>query len=418
MKKTLLIAVAVLASALWSCEGQPGGEGKPYDQLPALEEQAVWDFFYALPASALPEGLKTIQEREAYKAQYEAYFTAWEEFRNADEYDEESPFFGWYMYGDIDGEEGGPERITYCLDWSHWSYNLDLVGEQETEYEYPMYGFTMNVYPGLKENTYYASTRINKMTEDDYIEEPFQYFWFDRSKGKVTPSKLLLNMPYSVEEATSDGLLTYGVDNLYYILQEPENAFDNFFYRKSMSVSMRGVGEFCSDYMWDGVRFVRDPNGPVEAIWSYCFGQIHLDDQKIPYDIHGYTTNYIGETNDGIRYDITRDGETSPTLSLYTYDGTISGIEVWSPRYCTYDDIRVGMPVKDLLDILRERIEDWQADWDEPVINDYDPDYVMILTGVDDNFFFFVKKDDNYLGNGNFRKGAVLHHIGIFNAVG
>lgn len=416
MKKVLLIAAASLAACLWSCQETARPEGKPFDELPAVGEEVVFAFLNALPADAVPEGLKTAEERAAFKAQYDAYFQAWNEFCEDPEAHEDSPFYEWSEYEDYDG----PGRLERELYWGPWSYNLDMMGEYDYEPEYPTYSFTLMIYPGVEAGKYYGVTYIGTSTENDYVESPYKYYWFDMNKKKVTPSQLLLNRPYTVEDATSDGLLTYGVEGLYYTLQNPDEAFTLFFSEKKMEVYLTNMGQCIPPYYWDGVQFVSDPNGQIECFYGYSFGQIRLGDKSIPFDIHGYDTQFEGQTEDGYgyRYQVVREGEVSPTLTITSYDGEINTIEVWSDRYCDFDGNHAGMPVNELLDNLRTRIQNWMVDWDEPNVNDYAPDYIYINSGLEDNFYYKVYKDENYLGNGKFRKGATVTSIIMTSGVG
>ena len=88
--KKFLILMTVLALAACTFETKP--EGKPYDELPPLTKENVRAVFKAIPAAVVPEGMKTLAEREKYLADYDAWSAEMEgEFDYDADYNPDDP---------------------------------------------------------------------------------------------------------------------------------------------------------------------------------------------------------------------------------------------------------------------------------------------------------------------------------------
>lgn len=403
MKKTLLSLILATVT-LAACDFGSAPEGKAYDELPPLTRESTRAFYKALPAAAVPEGIKTLAERERHFAAYDAWTEEVER-----EYDH-----------DADYDPDDPENF-YVVSWS--PAMLDSEGMYEAEHGGVIPYATLTIYPGADPDRLFGILESGYYTTEDSHTEPPRYFWYSIASNKCRSlSALPMDKPYTEEDLTADPLLTYGADGLYYAIKEKD--FEPLFMQKTMQVYINNVGTTDVVYNWNGVQFVRDETYKAPIIYNYGFGNVSLGG-NVPWNINGYSTNYIDNTGDGPRYDIVKEGESTPTFSVQANpsdDMRIWAIHVYSDRYVNHHSICPGMKANEVCRILEEANQKWYGGECplsvSPTYYDIDEkEYAAIFSGFQDNFIYLVDKD-KYLGDNRFTSDARVLAIAIINAVG
>ena len=397
--KKFLILMTVLALAACTFETKP--EGKPYDELPPLTKENVRAVFKAIPAAVVPEGMKTLAEREKYLADYDAWSAEMEgEFDYDADYNPDDP------------------TLNSSFTWSQSLFSEEAMFDSEhggvSSYA------TFDVYPGVDPDKFFVILHTGSFSGEGSQDDPARFFWYSLKSGKCREvSALPLDKPYTEADLTADPLITYGSESLYYAMKDKN--WEELYMPKYIQVYINGVGMTDVVYNWNGVEFVRDEAYRSPIIYNFGMGNIPIG-ASVPYNIEGYTTEYV-ENPDGPIYNITRDGETKPTMAVYANiynEMKIWRIDVFSDRYTNYHGVYPGMKANEVLDILNESNEKWYGGECAPSVTpEYGTDgkYSAIFSDFDDNFIYFVRAGQ-YLGGNRFKDDAVVECIAIAPSVG
>ena len=397
MKKFLILMSVLALAAACTVESKP--EGKPYDELPPLTKENTRAAFKALPESVVPEGMKTLAEREKYLADYDAW---------SEEIDGECEY-------DADYDPSDP-TLNASFTWSPAMFYEEGMSESEnggvTSYA------SIDYYPGVDPDKLFCILHTGSFTGEGSKDDPVRFFWYSIKSNKCREvSALPMDKPYTEADLTSDPLITYGSEGLYYAMKEKK--WEELYLAKYMQVYIEGVGMTNVVYNWNGVEFVRDETYKCPVIYNFGMGNIQLEG-SVPFNIEGFTTEYV-EDPQGPRYNITRNGEDKPTLAVYAnnYDNMkVWRIDVFSDRYTNYHNIYAGMKANDAIDILNTTNEKWYGGECAPSVSEYgNGKYTAIFSGFDDNFIYFVPAG-KYLGGNKFTDDAVIEDIAIIHAVG
>lgn len=363
-------------------------------QKPSAE--SIWAFFEALPSSALPDGISTPQQRKDFHKDYEDMLAA--------QAGEESEFWD------------GPGEIEFSIFW-----NPEILGpvvdlEEEPEDPYP--SVTFNVFPGSDPNRVFGWLERTLYVPGEGLKkfDP-QYFWYSVPGKSVTTATLPLDVPYTDAEITDDGVLLYRQNELYWAMRD--RRFDWIIEPERIILVLEGVGMLPVSYDWNGTRFVRNRNYRPGAILYSGLCNIQLE-EAVPFDLHGYESNWVDNGEDNVTsWDFVKAGEKTPRFRVSCYGGSsrIGSIEVFSPDYpaTLAENIRVGMPVTELMEALKEAYSYMENDI-EPVVSTFRDDVVEIYSGQEDNLIFNV--DKSQYRNGRFVPGAKVKSITIVHAVG
>lgn len=404
MKKALLRLMApLLVLGLAACT-EAVREGKPYDQLPLLTQEAGWAFFKALPSDALPGRVATLEQREDYQKRYFEYV------------EQEGMDIDYYANYEDDGPAPYSSVVYSEAFLSEEDAFASEHGDEPTEYA------TLLLYPGVDADRIFGILQRGSFTGEGSTTLPEKYFWYSIARNKVTPvAALPLDRPYSEDDLTADPLVTFGAEGLYYAMKEKD--FEPIYLPKSMQVYINGVGSTDVVYNWDGVRFVRDESFKAPIIYNFGFGNISLGGD-VPWNVKGYETRYA-DTESGPRYDLVPQGAEQPVLSLFANPNDnmkVWAIYVYSDRYTNYHDIHPGMKANEAIRILNEANETWYGNDSPPSVSpeyrDGDgKEYAAIFSGFNDNFIYLVEKNQ-YAGNNRFSPEARIVAIAIINGQG
>ena len=388
----LAIVIAAILPLFSSCKSSSKPEGKPFDELPAVEKSDILAFFKAIPASDLPDMIKSEEAREIYFKKFV--------FMQTDG-----------ALGDGDGlyERPSTDNVVFWSDYLEELAGTEMEeGNENTPHPYANF----YVYAGVESGKFFGLLKAGAFIGGGEKEEPVKYYWFDSTSGKITPAELPLNPPYSVDDLTADPLMTYGSANLYYAIKE---GVFNYHYDKGFEVYIEEVGRTGVIYNWDGVEFVRSKER-IPCIFNWGFANFDLG-FKIPYDIPGYSTNFVRATEYEHSYALVKSGESEPTLVLTaTNNDEVFLIEVCSSDYSNPYGIYPGMPLTDFLKIVNGICESYMEE--QPFVTyDEGEDFVTIYARMDEDFCYKVSKSQ-YLGNEQFTSDATIARVCVMNAVG
>lgn len=393
MKAVKFFALILFACLplIYSCKGGPAAEGKPFDELTVLEKGDILAFFKAIPAKDLPDKIATEEQRESY----------FEKFRSMSE------------DGALADGEGYAEHSTDNVVF--WSDYLDDAEESPVDYDAPHPYANLYVYSGAEEGKLFGVLKTGDFTDEGKVAKGDKYYWYDSASGKMSPAKLSLEPAYTQDDLTADPLITYGSMGLYYALKN--GGIDDSFYDSGMEVYIEEVGRTGVIYEWNGVGFKRVVGKPLPIIYSWGFSNLTMG-CRVPYDVNGYTTNFISADEYEHCYTLVKNGNNEPTLVLRTgLDDNVFSIEVCSADYCNVYGIYPGMPLSDFLKKVNE-IGDMFPEPPYIYYNDVmDEEYVVIFTGIDEDYTYKVSKS-YYLGDNNFSADAVVSRVCVTNAVG
>ena len=396
MNKLKFLAAAVLASLpfFFSCNSASKPEGKPFEELPAVEESDLQAFFKALPSADLPELIQDPGKREEYFKKYIVMRTDG-------------------MLGDGDGIYAAPSTDNVVF-WS--DYFEELSGtEMEDSEDRPHPYLNFYVYAGVENGKFFGIVKSGSFEDSGEKKNPEKYFWYDSASAKLTPCELPLNPRYTEEDLTAEPLLTFGHGDLYFSIKN--GGVFNTYYDKGMEVYIEDIGSTGVIYDWNGVEFVRNVTDRIPCIRNWGFANIDLG-SDISWTVPGYTTDLVSATEYERTFTLVKSGETKPTLVFTTdNDDEIFMIDVCSPAYCNPYGIYAGMPFPEFIEKVQDISESYGFELPFISINDSEADFVVIYARMDEDFCYKVDKSE-YIGDGQFADGAKIARVCVMNAVG
>lgn len=403
MKKlfTLLTVAALVVSAL---SAAPAHGATPV-KLPAPEN--IWAFFEALPDALMPEEINTRAKREQFHTEYEKTLREMEEARAEESGEEEVYFDGLYI-----------SPVEYTIYWDpttlspYWAHDDYLEENGSTP------GVSLTAFQGSDPDRIFGILRIleNRLEEGSSLKNQ-QFFWYSVSKKTLSPATLPLDVPYTDEEITDDGLYYYGQNELYWAMRD--RRFDWEIDLNRLTLNLEGIGTVPVRYNWDGTKFVRDRSYSPLSIFDGGIGRIQFGESVVTYGIHGYDINWIDVDEEYTRaWGYTKEGEETPRLIVYAYGNgtaTTDAMDVFCPSYKLFEKIYVGMPADEAIKAIKE----WY-DWEDeaardPYVSAFDGK-AWIFTGRDDPFMLGV--DLKYYKNDKLTPDAVIEVIRVAPAVG
>ena len=391
--KKLVVALASAALLLAACTPETG---KPYDELPPVQQDALWSFFAALPNADVPGAISPSEDRKAYRSKFEGLKEG--------------------VLGDGEGPEDETKTNSNTIYWSdYFSLPDDYDWSQVPEDALHPYA-NFHVYPGVGEGKLFGILESGAYSNGDNKKEPVRAYWYDTTTGKVKPGTIVAEPEYNADNITPDALLVYGCDDLHFSLKDGK--FGPSYYDRGFSVYIDEVGMSGVEYEWDGVQFNRIENPVQRCIYNYGFAHLFLGEDEVPWSVPGYVTELVNEDNPFDRiYKITADGEDEPTLILHATDESIiTEIIVCSPRYANPYGIHPGSPYSDLLKV-REKFNDIFGE-DTAIAASEQPDgFVYVYAGFDADFCYMIPRSD-WLGGESFKGDAVISRIAIVNGAG
>lgn len=396
MNKFKFLAAAVLASLpfFFSCNSASKPEGKPFEELPKVEESDLLAFFKALPSADLPELVQDPGKREAYFKKYIVMRTDG-------------------MLGDGDGIYDAPSTDNVVF-WS--DYFEELSGtEMEDSEDRPHPYLNIYVYAGVESGKFFGIVKSGSFEDSGEKKNPEKYFWYDSASAKLTPCELPLNPRYTEDDLTAEPLLTFGHGDLYFSIKN--GGVFNTYYDKGMEVYIEDIGSTGVIYDWNGVEFVRNVTDRIPCIRNWGFANIDLG-SDISWTVPGYTTDLVSATEYERTFTLVKSGETKPTLVFTTdNDDEIFMIDVCSPAYCNPYGIYAGMPFPEFIEKVQDISESYGFELPFISINDSEADFVVIYARMDEDFCYKVDKSE-YIGDGQFADGAKIARVCVMNAVG
>lgn len=391
--KKLFFLTAVILPFVFSCKSASKPEGKPFDELPAVEESDMLAFFKAVPASDLPDMLKEAEKREVYFNKYIVMRTDG-------------------MLGDGDGLYAAPSTDNVIF-WS--DYFEELSGTEMEDFEdRPHPYLNLYVYAGVEQGKFFGIIKSGSFDDSGEKKNPYKYYWFDSAAAKVTPSELPLNPPYTENDLTADPLMTFGHGDLYYALKD---GIFNSYYDKGMEVYIEDIGRTGVIYDWNGVEFVRNVTDRIPCIQNWGFANIDLG-SNVSWVIPGYNTEFVAASEYEQTYNLVKEGGNEPVL-VFTTDnnGEIFMIDVCSPAYSNPYGIYAGMPFPDFIEKVNDVSESYGFEIPYISIDDSRADFVVVYARMDEDFCYKVARSE-YLGDGQFADGAKIERVCVMNAVG
>ena len=388
--KQFILALASAALLLAACTTE---SGKPFEQLPAVEEDAVWSFFAALPAADLPAEVGNAEQRQAYKTRF---------FEMMDG-----------VLGDGEGPEDPAKATEKSIYWSdYFTKPEDYDWTQEPE-DTPHPYANFHVYPGTAEGTLFGILESGAYVDGEDQKKPVHAYWYDGSK--VKPGKIVVEPMYNADNLVPDPLLVYGRNDLHFSLKDGK--FGPTYFDRGFDVYIEDVGPSGVVYEWDGVRFNRVENPVHRCIYNYGFANMMLEDD-VPWSVPGDSTDVVDESNPFDRiYKLTEKGKDEPTLIFHATDKfKLSEIEVCSEKYSNPYGLHPGSTVADLLKVREEVNSLWGEDTYLSVV-EQENGMVHIYAGFDEDFIYMVPKE-SWLGGENFKADARIARIAVINSMG
>ena len=394
----LLSAAALVVSA---AAAVPAGA---QTALPTPDPQTVWAFFEALPDADLPAGINTRAERVQFHQDYDAQVV---------EIDEEQEEDIDYYYGDY------VEQITNQIFWNPTILDpawMEDVAEDLTEENGPMPTCELAVFPGTDKDRIFGLLEVFEYNNADGYKKLAEHgYWYSVSKKTVTPVALPLDVPYTDEDITEDGLLFFNQNELYWTMRD--RRMEWFEEPDRITILLNGIGASTVSYVWNGTKFVRDRSYNPLTVYGGGIGTIDFGDE-MPFGIHGYSSEWLETGQEYVRaWQYIKEGEEEPRFILYAYgDGrsTVDAIEILYPNYKLLEKIHVGMSASEAMRIFKEYYS-WDEEARDPYVSDFDGK-AWIFSGSDDPFQLGV--DLKYYKNGKLSPDAKIAVIKIAPAVG
>ena len=392
----LLVTAALVVSAAVSVPAR----AQTAPQTPSPE--VIWAFFEALPDADMPAGVNTRADRVQFHKDYEAQIVAFDEEEEGD-----------FDYGDF------MEQITYQIFWNPTILDPGWMGDvanELTRENGPMPALDFAAYQGSDPDRILGLLEVSQYRADEGYKKLGEHaYWYSVSRKTVTPVALPLDVPYTDEDITEDGLLLYNQNDLYWAMRDHNTEW--FEEADRITLMLNGIGSTPVSYVWNGTRFVRDRSYNPLLVYSGGIGRIDFGD-KIPFDIHGYSADWV-ETGEEFKraWQYVKDGEEEPRIILYAYGNgmsTVDAIDILYPNYKLFEKIHVGMPASQAMQIFKDYYS-WDEDARDPYVSTFDGK-AWIFSGQDDPFALGV--DMKYYKNGKLTPDARIAVIRIAPAVG
>jgi hypothetical protein len=404
MKKLffLLTVTALVVSAL---SVAPAHGATPV-KTPAPEN--IWAFFEALPDAGLPEDINTRAKRVDYHKDYEDKLLEIEAAQ-ADATEEGEEYYDDALY---------LPQIEYSIFWDPTALEPYWISQDYMESEGSLPAITLATFQGSDPDRIFGILRVlEHHYEEASTVKATQYYWYSVSKNTVTPTQLPLDVPYTDEEITDDGLFYYGQNELYWAMRD--HHLDWEIDRDCITLTLEGIGSVPVSYNWNGTKFVRDRFYSPMIIHSGGIGNIQIGESTVTYGVHGYDIEWMNVDDEYTRaWRYIKEGEETPRMIVYAYGtgiATTDAIDIFYPGYKLLGSIHAGMPAAEAI----EAIKDWYS-WEDPDARD---PYVSafdgkawIFTGRDDPFMLAV--DLKYYKNEKLSPNAVIEFIRVAPAVG
>lgn len=371
--------------------------------LPTPDPQTVWAFFEALPDADLPAGINTRAERVQFHQDYDAQVVV---------IDEEQEEDIDYYYGDY------MEQITNQIFWSPtilepaWTED---EAESLTEEDGLTSSCELAVFPGADKDRILGLLEVFSYDKDGYKKLSEHAYWYSVSKKTVTPVALPLDVPYTDEDITEDGLLFFNQNELYWTMRD--RRMEWFEEPDRITILLNGIGSSTVSYVWNGTKFVRDRSYNPLTVYSEGIGSIDFGDE-MPFGIHGYSAEWLDTGEEYTRaWQYIKDGEDEPRFILYSYGNgisTVDAIDILYPNYKLLEKIHVGMSASEAMRIFKEYYS-WNEDARDPYVSAFDGK-AWIFSGANDPFMLGV--DLKYYKNDKLTPDAKIAIIKIAPAVG
>ena len=174
MKAIARILTAGLALLALACTGGEKQAGKPFEELPVIQQDQLWSFFEAIKAD-LPEYLQSEENLKSYRIQHEEM-----------------------QDGALGDGEGYPEpwySSENCIFWSEYLILPDdydwSTEEENAEHPYA----TLDGYMNPDGTRIYGILRSGVYSNEGDKENPVKCYWYDITSGKVSPAEFLVDKP-------------------------------------------------------------------------------------------------------------------------------------------------------------------------------------------------------------------------------
>lgn len=405
MKKlfSLLTVVALVVSAL---SAAPAHGAAP---VKSAAPEHIWAFFEALPDAVMPEDINTRAKREQYHESYETKLHEMDERKTEEsEEDEEDVYYDGIYISEID----------YYIYWDPTNLSPSWATQDYLEENGSTPAVSLTAFQGSDPDRIFGILRVMETRyEVESILKDQQYYWYSVSKKTVTPATLPLDVPFTDEEITDDGLYYYGENGLYWAMRD--HRLDWEIDQNRITLSLAGIGTVPVRYDWDGTKFVRDRSFSPLNIYEGGIGNIHIGNEVVVYGIHGYEIDWMDVDEEYTRaWSYTKDGEETPRMIVYAYgngNATTDAIDVFCPSYTLFGSIHAGMSADEAIKAIKNWY-DWEdADARDPYVSAFDGK-AWIFTGRDDPFMLGV--DLKYYKNEKLTPDAVIEVIRVAPAVG
>lgn len=402
--KKLTILLTLTALVVLAVSAAPVRAASPLNTPPP---EQIWDFFVALPDAGLPAGIGTRAEREAFNKEFHQQLAEVAELQNQE--DGEEFFYGDYL-----------EEIDYQLFWSPTTLDpgwMQDVAEDLTEENGSIPSIEFDVFPGSDPDKIFGMLEVREFRAGESKVLGLYSYWYSISQKKATSVSLPLDVPYTDDDVTDDGLLLYNQNELYWAMRDRK--FTWLAERDRIILILEGIGFVPVAYDWNGTKFVRDRSYNPMSVYSGGVGPIRFN-ESIPFNIHGYDVEWLDTDEENVRaWKLVKHGESEPRLIVYAYgnmydNATVDAIDILTPLYRLYEKIHVGMPATEAMECIKE-VYSYLDDEVKPYVSDFDGK-AWIFSGQDDPFQYGV--DLKYYKNGKLTPDAKISVIRIAPAVG
>ena len=392
----LLAAAALVVSA---------AAAVPASAAPALQTpppETVWAFFEALPNADLPAGINSRDLRVQFHKDYEDQIVDPSDFEDDEE----------FYYGDM-----YMEQISWQIFWNPEILEPYWDAEEEEEGEYvPQPSLVFSIYPGSDPDRIFGLLEITEFRPRvGTIKLGEHSYWYSVSKNTVTPVALPLDVTYTDDEITDDGMLLYNQNELYWVMRD--RRMEWYEEQDRITLNLDGIGSTPVSYVWNGTKFVRDRSYNPLLVYSGGLGRIGFG-ETVPFGIHGYDAFWFDTDEENVRaWRYVKEGEEKERFVIYSYGNgpiTVDAIDVLYPNYKLFEKIHVGMPASEAMEAFKE-FYGYMDEPPTPYVSAFDGK-AWIFSGFDDPYMLGV--DLKYYKNNKLTPDAKIAVIKIAPAVG